>query len=64
LVAAGKDGTVKVWDIRLEARTAAEISGLIRRRMPWRPDHGLLLPAQKASAASLRTSSSQESAPE
>jgi len=52
IVTASKDGTAKLWDVHLETRAPAEISDLIRRRVPWRLERGVLLPVEPAAQTS------------
>lgn len=44
VMTASGDSTAKVWDVRLETRSPAEIAALVRCRVPWRLDEGRLLP--------------------
>jgi len=44
VVTASNDKTAKVWDIYLEIRSPAEIAALVRCRVPWRLEAGVLLP--------------------
>jgi len=49
-----EDGHVRLWDVALEQRTPAEISAVVRQRVPYRLEDGVLVRTKTGAAGESR----------